>query len=45
MAATLMGQYQVISKPSGSKSDADEEDEGIGSAESLASTPELDPEE
>ena len=39
--ASLMGHYKIISKPSESKSD-DDEDEGIGSAESLVSTPELE---
>ena len=39
--ASLMGHYKIISKPPESKSD-DDEDEGIGSAESLVSTPELE---
>ena len=39
--ASLMGQYKIISKPPESKSD-DDEDEGIGSAESLVSTPEME---
>ena len=39
--ASLMGQFKNIIKPQESKSD-DDEDEGIGSAESLISTPELE---
>ena len=40
--ASLMGQFKNnIIKPQESKSD-DDEDEGIGSAESLVSTPELE---
>ena len=39
--AALMGQFKNIIKPPESKSD-DDEDEGIGSAESLVSTPELE---
>ena len=37
MAVTLVGQYKAISSDTG-----EEEDEGIGSAESLVSSPELE---
>ena len=38
MAVTLVGQYKAISSGTGEE----EEDEGIGSAESLVSSPELE---
>ena len=42
VSASLMGEkYKIIGKPLECKSD-DDEDEGIGSAESLVSTPELE---
>ena len=40
MAVTLVGQYKAIS--SGTSDTGEEEDEGIGSAESLVSSPELE---
>ena len=42
MAVTLVGQYKAISSGTSDTGDSEEEDEGIGSAESLVSSPELE---